>query len=66
VRNDPVLRRIGELAGRYRRMAQSRQRRKVRHGLDDVVGVTLDGDLARVLPHELAKLVVPEFELDTF
>jgi uncharacterized protein with von Willebrand factor type A (vWA) domain len=64
VRSDPNLRRICELAGRYRRVAQSRQRRKVSHGVDDMVGVVLDGDLGRLLPHELAKLAVEEFELD--
>lgn len=65
VRNDPTLRRICELAGRYRRVAQSRQRRKLAHGCDDMVGVVLDGDLGRVLPHELARLAIPEFEDDT-
>src|SRR5438270_703742 len=56
VRNNPTLRRICELAGRYRRVAQSRQRLKATHGMDDVVGVVLDGDVGRLLPHELAKL----------
>ncbi|MFO0806207.1 MAG: hypothetical protein U0791_24150 [Gemmataceae bacterium] len=65
VRSDPVLKRICELAGRYRRVAQSKQRRKTVHGLDEVVGVEPGGDLARLLPHELAKLAVPELELDT-
>lgn len=65
VRSDPGLRRICELAGRFRRVAQSKQRRKTIHGLDDVVGVEPDGDLSRLLPHELAKLAVPELELDT-
>ncbi|MFO0802720.1 MAG: hypothetical protein U0791_06300 [Gemmataceae bacterium] len=65
VRSDPALKRICELAGRYRRVAQSKQRRKTVHGLDDVVGVEMGGDLARLLPHELAKLAVPELELDT-
>ncbi|HZY83672.1 MAG TPA: hypothetical protein VFE78_02470 [Gemmataceae bacterium] len=64
-RGDPTLRRVCELAGRYRRVAQSRQRRKAAHGLDDVVGVVTDGELSRLLPHELAKLAVPEFEDDT-
>ena len=64
VRSDPTLRRICELAGRYRRVAQSKQRRKTTHGLDDVVGVVLDADLGRLLPHELAKLAIPEFEDD--
>ena len=65
VRDSPTLRRICELAGRYRRVAQSKQRRKATHGLDDVVGVVPDGDLGRLLPHELAKLALPEFEDDT-
>ena len=65
VRSDPTLKRICELAGRYRRVAQSKQRRKAVHGLDDMVGVEPGGDLARLLPQELAKLAVPELELDT-
>ena len=65
VRNDPGLRRISELAGRFRRVAASKQRQKVTHGLDDVVGVEPGGDVGRLLPSELARLVVPELELDT-
>lgn len=65
VRSDPTLRRICELAGRYRRVAQSKQRCKATHGLDDVVGVVMDADLGRLLPHELARLAIPEFEDDT-
>jgi len=65
VRHDPALRRICDLAGRYRRVAQSRQRRKAVHGLDDVVGVEPGGDVGRLLPAELARLAVPELELDT-
>jgi len=64
VRNNPSLRKICEAAGRFRRVAQSKQRMKAVHGFDDVVGVELAGDLARVLPHELAKLDVEELELD--
>src|SRR4051812_24549895 len=56
VRNNPTLRRVCDLAGRYRRLAQSRPRQKTTHGVDDVVGVVLDGDVGRLLPHELAKL----------
>lgn len=59
------LKRICELAGRYRRFAQAQQRKKVLHGRDDVVGVVLDGDVGRLLPHELAALDDPDLELDT-
>ena len=65
VRADPGLRRICDLAGRFRRVAQSRQRQKATHGLDDVVGVEPGGDVGRLLPAELARLMVPELELDT-
>ena len=65
VRNDPGLRRISELAGRFRRVAASKQRQKVTHGLDDVVGVEPGGDIGRLLPSELVRLAVPELELDT-
>jgi uncharacterized protein with von Willebrand factor type A (vWA) domain len=65
LRSDPTLRRICALAGRYRRVAQSKQRRKTLHGLDDMVGVVLDGEVGRLLPHELAKLAIPELEDDT-
>lgn len=65
VRGDPALRRICELAGRFRRVAQSKQRMKASHGLDDVVGVEPGGDIGRLLPIELAKLALPELELDT-
>jgi uncharacterized protein with von Willebrand factor type A (vWA) domain len=64
VRSDPALRRISELAGRFRRVAQSKQRQKVTYGLDDVVGVEPGGDVGRLLPSELARLAVPELELD--
>jgi uncharacterized protein with von Willebrand factor type A (vWA) domain len=33
--------------------------------MDDMIGVVTDGDLGRLLPHELARLAVPEFEDDT-
>jgi uncharacterized protein with von Willebrand factor type A (vWA) domain len=65
MRSDPALKRICELAGRFRRVAQSKQRQKVTHGLDDVVGVEPGGDVGRLLPVELGRLLVPELELDT-
>lgn len=64
VRSDPALRRICELAGRFRRVAQGRQRRKAAHGLDDVVGVENGSDISRLLPVELTRLADPDFELD--
>lgn len=64
VRADPTLKAICERAGRFRRVAQSRQRQKAWHGLDDVVGVEPGGDVGRLLPDELVRLADPEQELD--
>jgi uncharacterized protein with von Willebrand factor type A (vWA) domain len=64
VRADIALRRICERAGRFRRVAQSRQRQKASHGVDEVVGVTTGDDVGRLLATELARLADPDFELD--
>lgn len=64
VRNNATLHRICELAGRYRRAARAKQRQKAVHGQDDMVGVVLDDSIGRLLPQELAKLALPEFEDD--
>lgn len=66
VRQSRDLRRICELAGRYRRLAQSKQRQKTWHGYDDMVGVCVDGDVGRLLPHELVMLDDPIFSDDAF
>jgi uncharacterized protein with von Willebrand factor type A (vWA) domain len=63
-RKDPQLMRVFELAGRYRRVAQSKQRVKFVHGPDEVVGVDLSSDLSRVLPVELARLADDDQEWD--
>jgi len=64
IRNNRQLRRILELAGRYRRAAQARQRQKTKHGRDDMVGVALGADLGAIVPAELAALVDEDLELD--
>lgn len=65
VKNSAKLRNIIETAGRYRLVARSKQQRKVTHGMDDMVGVTLADEIARLVPAELCNLVIPELELDT-
>ena len=56
VRTDPALRRICELAGRFRRVAQSKQRMKTAHGLDDVVGVELELPRGETVQLRLAEI----------
>lgn len=64
VRKSKVLTSIMAKVGRFCRVAQSRQRLKADHGLDDAVGVKLAGDLAALLPSELARLGHPLLKLD--
>lgn len=64
VKDNPMLRQVIELAGRYRRCAQAKQRTKADHGYDDMVGVEMDGDIGRLLPVELVMLADEDFEMD--
>jgi len=64
LRNNPQLRKISENAGRFRRLARSLQRQKPVHGIDDVVGVTLDDNISRLVPAELLNLTDECLELD--
>lgn len=64
IKNSARLRLIMNKSGRYRMCAQSKQRQKVTHGYDDMVGVKLDGDIGRLLPVELSRLSDPLFEDD--
>lgn len=65
VKKSSRLRKIAEQAGRFRRLAQSKQRQKVGHGVDEVVGVTIGNEIAKLLPSELATLTDDDFGLDT-
>lgn len=66
VRRSYRLQAILDAAGRFRRVAQSKQRHKVDHGNDEVVGVTIGDEIARLVPPELARLALPELELDGY
>lgn len=64
VRENTSLKRIMNMAGKMRRAAASLQRRKSKHAQDEVVGVTIAGEISRMIPAELAKFAIPELELD--
>ena len=59
------LRQILNRAGAYRLTAQAKQRRRSKHGYDDMVGVCQDDHIGRLLPVELAMLTDKDMELDT-
>lgn len=64
LRSSRRLKDIFERAGAYRRAARAVQQNKTRHGYDDMIGFELSGDVARLLPSELALLGDEDLELD--
>ncbi len=50
------LKRVAQLAGRMRRIAEKKQKEKVRHGVDEITNITIGDDLGRLIPAELSKL----------
>jgi len=58
------LKRIAELAGRFRRIAVEKQKQKTRHGVDELADIMLGDDLARLVPSELSKLAHPLLKKD--
>lgn len=64
IKSSEVLRRLGALAGRMRRLAMGKRRTRTKHAASELSDVTIGNDLARVLPHELMKLTDPLLALD--
>ena len=63
LRDDPRLRRIAKLAGRFKRVAGAKRRSKVKHGADEIVDLEFGADIGRLLPLELALLIHPATKL---
>jgi uncharacterized protein with von Willebrand factor type A (vWA) domain len=63
LRTDPRLRRVAELAGRFKRILAEKRRQRVRRGADEVADVEQGDTLARLLPSELARLTHPRARL---
>ena len=59
VSTDSRLREVMKLAGRLRRVADSTRKVRDNQGTDTLVGVTIGGDLPRVLPTELGLMRHP-------
>lgn len=57
---NPNLRKLVELAGRMRLRARAKQRAKTKYAPEEIVDVTIGGELERLLPSELAHLMMPQ------
>ena len=56
IRNNPKLKEIAELAGRFRREARKQQANKKKPGPDELTDIECGNDLGRVIPSELMLL----------
>lgn len=65
VKNDRFLHDVMRSAGKFRRVARSLQRRKTKHGVDDMVGVTVGSNVNHLTQSELANFCSDELELLT-
>jgi len=63
LRDNAHLRRIAQLAGRFKRIAASKRRSRTRHGADEIVDVEQGSEIGRLLPGELAALLHPRTKL---
>lgn len=63
LRSDQRLQRIAFLAGRFKRIAATKRRTRVRHGADEITDVEQGADLGRLLPSELVQLTHPKLHL---
>ena len=64
VRSSKMLHKICNLAGKFRKLAQAKQKQKTKHGSDELLGLKADNDLGRMLPQELVALLDPVLEQD--
>jgi uncharacterized protein with von Willebrand factor type A (vWA) domain len=56
LRENRKLKKIAELAGRFKHIATQRQREKVKKGMDEIYDLSLGRELNRLIPSELMKL----------
>ena len=66
IKGSDMMKRLGILAGRMRRLAMGKRRSRTRAAASELSDVATGNDLARVLPHELMKLTDPLLALDFF
>ena len=59
LRNSSKLKKIAQLAGKFRRLAQLHRREKVKEGTDETYSVKQGSDVARLVPSEMLRMLTP-------
>ncbi|MBC8408603.1 MAG: VWA domain-containing protein, partial [Rhodobacteraceae bacterium] len=63
LRQSRKLRELAELAGRYKRMALTSRREKIKKGSEEVFDTTYGDEIGKLLSNETLKLLEPELEM---
>jgi len=63
LKSDARLKQIALLAGRFKRIAASKRRSRIKHGADEIADIEQGADLGRLLPSEMVKLAHPRLRL---
>lgn len=59
LRNSSKLRKIAQLAGRFRRLAQLHKRERIKTGQDEMYTINQGNNIARLIPSEMLRLLHP-------
>ncbi|MBU2052518.1 VWA domain-containing protein, partial [Patescibacteria group bacterium] len=63
IKNNAMMRKIAEAAGRFQHLALHYQSIKSKHGVDEIVDIEAGNDLNRIVPTELIFLDDPDLDL---
>jgi Mg-chelatase subunit ChlD len=63
LRTDTRLKQVALLAGRFKRIAASKRRQKLKHGADEIADIEQGAELGRLLPSELVRLAHQKLRL---
>ena len=63
IKDNPTLKKIAQIAGRFQRLALHYQSTKTKHGVDEIVDITTGNDLNRIVPTELVLMDDPDLDI---
>ncbi len=63
IKDNPTLKKIAQIAGRFQRLALHYQSTKTKHGMDEIVDITTGNDLNRIVPTELVLMDDPDLDI---
>lgn len=63
LRNDERLKRLSDLAGKFKRIVLAKQKMRVKRGVDEITDIEQGDDISRLLPSELVRFATPRQRL---